>query len=620
MKEFVLGCNYWASNAGTDMWRDFSEEAIREDLGILAAHGVTHLRVFPNWRDFQPVMPILRDSGITSEYCLEGESPPENPEYLDETMLWRFGRFCDLCEEYGHRLIVGLVTGWMSGRSFIPSALYGKNLSTDPLALSLQLKLVKGIVARFRDKKAILAWDLGNECNCLVNAPDRDAAYAWTGMVANAIRANDPSRPVVSGMHTIKAADMGAVWTIVDQAQFCDVLTTHPYPYWVEHAYQDFAASFRTLNHATCETKYYADLGQKPCLVEEIGTMGPMLCSNEKAADFLRLNLLSNWVHGAQGVMWWCANEQTNLTSQPYTRNMCEIELGMIDEERRPKPVLLAMKQFAADRKKWDIELPGAREDAVCILTSGQDQWGAAYMAWCLAKQVSMNLRFCYADKEIPEAAVYLLPSLKGTKIMPRELYLELKRRVREGAVLYLSNDSGLLAEFQELTGLKPVDSGRYCQERTVTVDGTQIPFVREQYFRLQPAGAQILAYDDGGDVAVSSYPYGKGKVYYVNFPLESMLIRENDAFDKGRHLIYGQIFGETLSEREAQIHNPKLSLTFHPAEDGSLYCGILNYSGEDQKTGLKLKEGYRITEVVTGSPEMVQACGLTLLHLERSL
>ena len=122
---------------------------------------------------------------------------------------------------------------------------------------------------------------------------------------------------------------------------------------------------------------------------------------------------------------------------------------------------------------------------------------------------------------------------------------------------------------------------------------------------------------DNGGDVAVSSYTYGKGKVYYVNFPLESMLIRESDAFDKGRHLIYGQIFGETLSEREAQTYNSKLSLTFHPAGDGSLYCAILNYSEEDQKTGLKLKEGYRITEVITGSPEMVQACGMTLFRME---
>lgn len=565
MKDFILGCNYWASNAGTDMWRDWSEKAVREDLDILTAHGITHLRIFINWRDFQPVMPLLKGGGVVREYCLEGERTPENPYYLDETMMERFGFFCDICEEYGLKLIVGLVTGWMSGRSFIPSALYGKNLSTDALALSMQLRLVKGVVERFRDKKAIYAWDLGNECNCLVNAPDRDTAYTWTGLIADAIRANDSSRPVVSGMHSIKAADRNVIWTIEDQAQFCDVLTTHPYPYWVEHAYQDFTVSFRTLNHAVCETKYYADLGQKPCLVEEIGTMGPMVCSNETAADFLTANLFSNWIHGANGVMWWCANEQTNLTAQPYTRTMCEIELGMIDAMRTPKPVLLAMKQFAKEKDSWKINLPKAREDAVCILTSGQDQWGIAYMTWCLAQQVSMNLRFCYADGEIPEAKIYLLPSLKGTEIMPRELYLELKRRVKEGAVLYISNDDALLAEFEELTGLKVSDSGRYHQRRTVTVKDTEIPFVREQYFRLHSVGAKVLARDNESEVAVSLHSYGSGRVYYVNFPLESMLIKESDAFDKKRHRIYEMIFGEALAQREAQIENENLSITFHP-------------------------------------------------------
>ena len=617
MKDFILGCNYWASNAGTDMWRDWSEAAAREDLEILTAYGVTHLRVFINWRDFQPVMPMLGAQTTIRDYCLEGDRAPENPYYLDEAMLERFGRFCDICEEYGLKLIVGLVTGWMSGRSFIPSALYGKNLSADPLALSLQHKLVKGVVERFRDKKAILAWDLGNECNCLVNAQSRDAAYVWTGMIANSIRVSDPSRPVVSGMHSLKAADRNAVWTIEDQAQFCDILTTHPYPYWVDHAYKDFSASFRTLNHASCETKYYSDLGQKPCLVEEIGTMGPMLCSNQKAAEFLRVNLLSNWIYGAEGVMWWCANEQTNLTSQPYTRSMCEIELGMIDAKRKPKPVLLAMKQFAEERKQWNLDLPKAREDAVCILTSGQDQWGTAYMTWCLAKQVSMNLRFCYADKEIPEAQVYLLPSLRGTEIMPRELYLELKRRVEAGAILYVSNEDGLLAEFTELTGLKTMDSGRYHQERTVSVMGTEIPFIREQYFQLQQDGAEILAYDNGEDPAVSVYTYGKGQVYYVNFPLESMLIKESDAFDKGRHLLYKRVFGDILSQREVQIDNPKLSLTFHPAEDGSIYCAIMNYSDSDQKTNLQLSPGYQIAEVITGNPEVVEACGMTLLRID---
>lgn len=37
--EFILGCNYWASNAGADMWRDFDVDAIRADLDALSRHG-----------------------------------------------------------------------------------------------------------------------------------------------------------------------------------------------------------------------------------------------------------------------------------------------------------------------------------------------------------------------------------------------------------------------------------------------------------------------------------------------------------------------------------------------------------------------------------------------------
>ena len=136
--EFMIGCNYWASNAGTEMWRNWDEAAVREDMEILSAHGIRYLRVFPNWRDFQPVIPLMQGQNVIEEYRLEGDRLPENSYYIDEVMLERFSRFCEICEEYGMKLIVGLVTGWMSGRLFIPAALFGKNLYTDPVAQYFQ--------------------------------------------------------------------------------------------------------------------------------------------------------------------------------------------------------------------------------------------------------------------------------------------------------------------------------------------------------------------------------------------------------------------------------------------------------------------------------------------------
>ena len=30
--DFLIGCNYWASNAGTEMWRNFEPDIIDKEL------------------------------------------------------------------------------------------------------------------------------------------------------------------------------------------------------------------------------------------------------------------------------------------------------------------------------------------------------------------------------------------------------------------------------------------------------------------------------------------------------------------------------------------------------------------------------------------------------------
>ena len=89
--EFILGCNYWASNAGAEMWRNFDSGVIKEDLRGLKENGVTHMRVFPNWRDFQPIMPLYNGTNVDT-YVLEGERYPENEFYLDEERMGYFER------------------------------------------------------------------------------------------------------------------------------------------------------------------------------------------------------------------------------------------------------------------------------------------------------------------------------------------------------------------------------------------------------------------------------------------------------------------------------------------------------------------------------------------------
>ncbi len=601
---FILGCNYWASNAGAEMWRDFDINAVEKDMKILAEHGVTHIRVFPNWRDFQPVIPVYTDAGSLAEYRLEGGCKSENEYYLDEVMLGRFSDLLDVCEKHSVKVIVGLITGWMSGRLFVPPALYSKNIITDHLSQYFQQLFIRGFIERFKDRESIIAWDLGNECNGMSPVEERFQAANWTSIVSNAIRSADPSRPVISGMHGLYA---NGKWMIKDQAMFTDMLTTHPYPYWSEHTRVDKNLSFRTSLHPTAQTKYYAEIGGKPCMAEETGTMGPMLCSNEKAADFIRVNMFSLWANGSTGYMWWCANDQDHLMTFPYTAQMVETELGMIEKDGTVKPVLKEMKKFSGFLESFKGELAPARTDAVCIVSQTQNQWGVGYITYLLFRKAGLNCKFAYSEDKIPESKLYLLPSVNSFRVMPKENYLELKKRVYDGADLYISMDDGILSGFEELTGLKVVDSYLNHENGELVLDGEKIKFSRNFNLICENTKAEILAKDNEGNPIITLNRYGKGRVFFVAYPLENNLVDEHDAFSKNYACIYKALFKEHTEDYPVRVNNDNVVLTCH--NDGENYVLVLlNHSDKRTVLDLSIKDNFYIAEVVYGSEDVIEA------------
>ncbi len=600
MNDFLLGVNYWASHAGADMWKDWREESVERDLELLSAYGVNTLRVFPNWRDFQPVQPLYGGGHHLREFRMSDDRVPENPYFLDETMLERFVRLCRIAEKYGLRLIVGLLTGWMSGRLYVPAAVYEKNLFTDPTALYFEQRFLKGFVEWTKGEKSIYAWDLGNECNCMDCVPSREAAFSWTEMIVNAIRACDPTRPIVSGMHSLELAGS---WNLPDQGELTDILTTHPYPFWVEHCQQTPLNSFRTLLHGTAQTRYYATVGGKPCLVEELGGMGPMNCEDGIAAGFLRANLWSNWANGAPGVLWWCAFDQTHLTAPPYDWNMCERELGMIDACGRPKPVLLEMQRFAQVQK--NVDLPAPKTDGVCILTWGQDHWGTAYMSDLLACQAGLNLEYAYCDQPLPDSPLYFLPSVHMDNMSKRS-YDALKRKIAEGAVLYISVRDGIFTEFTGLTGFRVMTAEKSGSSGSFDWANERLPWSRPHCFHLCPERATVLAADDRGEPIFGTAQYGKGRVFFLNFPLEEMLLDMPDGFHHGYYRLYETVAEAFLSLRR---ENPVVGMTVHPNGERTLAV-LVNFSDSQQNAELRFD-----CHAVYGDPARLPPFGAAIVE-----
>ena len=175
--KFMLGVNYWGREWGTEMWRHYDGGSIREELKTLADYGVRCMRVFPNWRDFQPIDINYSYHGKHEEYVNVNTGECVYDDGVDMDRIEEFRDFCRAAEEHGMTLVVSIVTGWMSGRLFIPPAICGQNPITSPEARMLMRRFIHRFVRELKNEKSIVMWDLGNECNCIGDVDNEYESY-----------------------------------------------------------------------------------------------------------------------------------------------------------------------------------------------------------------------------------------------------------------------------------------------------------------------------------------------------------------------------------------------------------------------------------------------------------
>lgn len=594
---FFTGCNYWASHAGTNMWNDWNPRAVDEDFERLAQSHIRVLRIFPLWSDFQPIRMHYAGQGAEAEIRLREDPLPfteAGRAGVDIVMADRFETVCDLAKKHGLLLVVGLVTGWMSGRLHVPEALQGRNILTDPVCIRWQLKFIHYMVKRFRDHEAIAAWDLGNECNCLGKVESRDQAYVWASALADRIKADDSEHLLVSGMHGLNPT---GAWTPQDQGELTDILCTHPYPIFTEHCDCDPINEMKTVLHATAESVMYASLGGKPCFVEEAGTLGPMIADEQTAADYIRASMFSSWAHDLRGFMWWCANEQSMLSHTPYDWCAVERELGLFRADGSKKPVLEEMTAFTdyVDRFEYQVLSPRLT-DAVCVLTKDQDTWGCAYGSFILAKQAGLDISFAWCEDQIPEACNYLMPSLSGLNSVSRHALQEILSRVRSGAKLYLSLNDALLSPFCEITGIRVKTRSRRKEKDIVTMDGVSYEALWSSHkYVYENAGADILAQDQDGRPAFTEYEYGEGKIYFLVFPAELGIARDSGLVS-GESAVPYYRFYEKMDfrnpEKCARSSSPYITVTEHIQDEGTRILTLLNHTPAELTAEIML-DGY---------------------------
>lgn len=611
--KFFTGCNYWASHAGTNMWRDWQPEVIEKDFARLAEADLRVVRLFPRWDDFQPLTMHRAGGGGEREIRLREDPLPftdAGKAGVDIVMADRFETVCNLAEKYGIRLIVGLITGWMSGRMFAPEAFACRNLLADPLVMRWQIRFVRYMVRRFQKHPAIAAWDLGNECNCM-SSVTHDGAFVWTAAISGAVKNEDTSHPLISGLHG-NLPD--GVWSSQDLAENLDILCTHPYPLFTPHCDTDPMNQMKSCLHAAAETSMYADFGGIPAFVEEAGTLGPMICSEEVAADYVRASAFSCWAHNLRGFVWWCANDQTELAQTPYDWDAVERELGLfrIDGTKKPLVDELSALQKFADNFEYGT-LPERIRDAVCILTRGQDVWSAAYGSFLLAKQAGLDITYAWCEDEIPEASSYLLPSVSGYSYISRHVMLELLERVRKGAALYISINDALPSNFTELTGLKVITRSRRISGDRVKLGNDEFHLSSAFKLVLENVNADVLASSEDGCPAFTVRKYGAGQIYCLSYPIETEAANNICVISGANATPYYRFYekmGLRSENKTAVSASPYLCVTEHVVNENERLLCLINYLPENQMSRIFLKDGWKLSHLISyrgGSTEKAE-------------
>ena len=617
---FAIGVNYWDSKSGTDMWRNWSPETVEADLAALEAVGVRVLRVFPNWRDFQPIRKQYQWRNQFRCYVFgEDETPmPPDSDGLDPRMIDRFRELAACAERHGMKLLVSLVTGWMSGRMFLPPALEGKNAISDPEVLMWTEKYVRGLVRALRDLPNICAWDLGNECNCMGEA-DRFQAYTWTAMVRNAIRAEDAARPIGSGMHSLSAMENDS-WMLADQGVLCDFMTTHPYPSPTIRGDLEPYNGMRTTLLPTAQSEFYLGISGKPCMIQEQGTFSSTAGSRRMAADFLRINVLSAWANGLTGYLWWCGMEHLRLTQSPYCWSLMERQLGLLDVDRKPKPVALAMKQVSGLLER----LPGfgAKDtQAVVLLPHDAEKQNNATSCVLLAKQAGFNVRIRNSEEMPEDAPLYIIPSITGWAPLNSNPWNRVLENVAQGADLYVSFDGGSMTEFETVFGLESRGMLKNPPKHTAIFPFGAIEYRATFDLLVTSVGAEVLAANEEGNPVFTRHRYGKGNVYFLGFPLEQMASLQTRGFQPDKtqpyYKIYRSFAEQACPKSLIRCENPYLGVTQSPQADGSFLVAILNYSDQPAAYDGQLKPGWQ-AQALYGAQDVIPPCDGLILSCTR--
>jgi hypothetical protein len=336
-----FGVNYVPRKDWWYCWLDWDRQAVVDDLAAIAALDMDHIRIQCLWPFFQP--------GISN---------------VSERTLANLHSLLDAADGAGLDVEVTVLNGWMSGLSFMPSwvaPLYKPddktqgNIFTSPTVIEAEKLLFRRIAETVGSHRRFLGFDIGNEMGVLMSQNNNPVtskdADAWATDMLRYCDQVAPGKFNILGVdHSHWYNDFGFTRNTLANTGHASIV--HSYIYFDgvldRYKYNDPASAHLAAYAIELAYAYQDDL-RRPVWVEEIG-----VSSKECPLDYQPV-YMENAVRNiaatgkAWGITWWGSHDinRANKSFDHY-----EYELGLIDQQNKPKPLGKKFAELAAELRR----------------------------------------------------------------------------------------------------------------------------------------------------------------------------------------------------------------------------------------------------------------------------
>ncbi len=364
---FLLGVNYWPRRKAMYWWSDFDRGEVAEEFDVIASLGMSVVRIFLLWDDWQPT-----------------------PDTVSPHRLTDLGTVLDLASERGLGLDITFFTGHMSGPNWSPGWLLDKkatshgspfvrqvisggqvvdsayrNMFHDPVALDAERLLLETVVGEYRGHPGVWMWNLGNEPDLFAHPHSAGEGRSWVREMTGVIKELDAIHPVTTGLHTANLFNDNGL-RVNEVFAESDAAVMHGYPMYVDWARGPLDADFVPYLCALVTA-----LSGKPCLAEEwggctspdteesvdwawtaYGHQRTQFMAGEEAFAGYVADVMPRLVEvGSTGAFMWCfADYATELWDRPPCDEggaMHERHFGLVRPDGTLKPHAESIRAFA---------------------------------------------------------------------------------------------------------------------------------------------------------------------------------------------------------------------------------------------------------------------------------